>query len=69
MSKRIKSQSPSPAEPVSSEESSDWAGDPGAAVQAAVAQVEVLRIQGENASAAQTNIDDRRLRDLSPFGR
>jgi hypothetical protein len=63
------SQSHLPAKPAPPEDSSTVLADPGAVVQAAVAQFEVLRIQGENASSSQTNPEDSRLRDLSPFGR
>jgi hypothetical protein len=45
-------------------------GDPGAIVQAAVAQSEAMRIQGEVASASYADAGKpQTLRDLSPFGR
>lgn len=43
--------------------------DPTLAVGSAITQVEVLRIQGEVASASYPMIEQSPLRDLSPLGR
>lgn len=64
---------PPPVSPPVEDQTGEQVGrsaDPGSVVEAAVAQSEALRIQGEIASASYAGTQPPRiLRDLSPFGR